>query len=104
MTKKEKQKQADLVGLELRLRDIAQGAAGHCVFADGQDEDFAGLAYEMGIPEWLRFVGAVKRSFQESGNNAAPALSVAFELWKLDRFADRFAVAAEHLYDCGARP
>jgi hypothetical protein len=104
MTKKEKRKLVDLAGLELRLRDMAQGAAGHCVFGDGQDEDSAGIAYEMGMPEWLRFVGAVRRSFRESGTNAAPARSVAFELWNLEHFADRFDVAAEHLYDYGARP
>ena len=104
MKKKEKQKQTDLAGLELRLRDLAQGAMGHCVFADGQDEGSAGLAYEMGIPEWMRFIGAVKKSFEESGNNAAPVRPVAFELWNLEHFGDRFDLAAEHLYGCGARP
>jgi hypothetical protein len=105
MTKKQKdQKAQDLIELECRLVDLAQGAAGGCAVEDGQDECSAGIAYSMGIPEWIRFVQAVQRTFREStGASEAPAMKVAFELWNLPRFAERFDVAAEHLYDCGAR-
>lgn len=108
MTKKQKdqktqdQKTQDLIALECRLVDLAQGAAGGCAVEDGQDD--VGIAYSMGIPEWLRFVEAVQRTFQEStGASESPSRKVAFELWNLHCFADRFDVAAEHLYDCGAR-
>lgn len=104
MTKKQKdQKAHDLIVLECRLRDLAQGAAGGCAVEDGHDEG-QGIAYSMGIPEWLRFVQSVQRTFLEStAASEAPAMPVAFELWNLHCFADRFDVAAEHLYDCGAR-
>ena len=104
MNKKQKdQKTQDLIALECRLVDLAQGAVGGCAVEDGQDEG-AGIAYSMGIPEWLRFVQAVQRTFREStGASESPSRTVAFELWNLHCFADRFDVAAEHLYDCGAR-
>ncbi len=104
MTKKQEQKkQVHLAEIEMRLVDLAQGAVGHFSFADGQDDGSAGLAFEMGISEWLRFVGAVKRTFQESGPSSEPAQTYAFELYNLHHFADRFDEAAQFLYDVGAR-
>ncbi len=98
-----------LAALEARLIDIAQGSMGHCDFDwIGGDDGSGGLAYTMGIPEWIRWVLAVKKIFacrgSEAGLSVAPAESVAFELWNLHYFSDSIEVAAAHLFNLGARP
>lgn len=100
MTKKQKhQRQVELAEIEMRLCDMAQGAVAHSAI----DQDEAGLCFGMGLAEWLGFVGAVQKTFQESGFNSAPAQSIAFELWNLHHF-DSFEDAAEFLHRMGARP
>lgn len=101
--KREDEKQAELAAIELRLADLAQGAAGWAHFDDGEMEESAGLAHEMGIPDFFRYVCAVKVTFEEGGSSEAPALDHAFWISNLENFADRFHAAAEHLWEAGAR-
>ena len=104
MTKKQEEKrQVELVAIELRLIDLAQGAAGGYTVEDGQDEG-PGIADSMGIPDWIRFVLAAKHTFEDPASTSeAPARAVAFDTRNFPAFADRFDVAAKHLHDYGAR-
>ncbi len=70
-----KKRKRELLAIESRLIDLAQGAAGYPTFNDGQHDHSAGLAFEMGIEEWLRYVMAVKATFQEGGFSEAAATS-----------------------------
>lgn len=103
MSREKKKKRAEIAAIKLRLVDLAQGAAGGCGFDDGQIEGSAGLAFEIGIEEWLRFVEAVARTFSEGGGCESVAEPMAFRLYNLKNFAEPFDVAAKFLHRLGAR-
>lgn len=81
--------------LRQRLTDLAQGAMGHCFVPDGE-EDTAGMAAEMGIESFGRWVGAIQRTFGADDN--------AFDkTWMLEHY-DTLDAATDFLWDCGVRP
>lgn len=103
MSKEKKKSRAEIAAIEQRLVDLAQGAAGGDVFDDGQVETSAGLNFEMGTEEWLRYVEAVAVTFSEGGGCEDVADPMSFRLRNLKHFAERFDVAAKFLHCMGGR-
>lgn len=95
-TKKSARKAAEIAAIRARLIDLAQGALGQCVMPDFKNECFGGMAAELGIEVFSRWVGAVQAAFG-SDDERFDALWMLAEYDSIDR-------AAEWLHDRGVRP
>lgn len=79
--------------LRRRLVDLAQGAQGRGPLPG---DEHAGLAAELGIETFVRWVGAIHQTFGTDNNKLA-------ELWMLEEYDD-FDKAVEYLWSRGVRP
>lgn len=95
-TKKSARTATEIAAIRARLLDLAQGALGHCVLPDFDDEGaFAGMSSELGIDTFGRWVGAIQRAF------GADALKLD-ATWMLEEYDD-IDRAAAWLHERGVR-
>lgn len=94
---KTNRERAEKAALRQRLTDLAQGALGHCCLPDGDESrDHGGMAAEMGLDVFSRWVGAVQATF---GSDDL-ALD---KVWMLGEY-DYISKVTEYLFERGVRP
>jgi hypothetical protein len=90
---KQQREEAEKAALRKRLRDMASGAYGDLSPLAWDDEgDFTGMAAEMGLDAFGRWLGAIGRDF--GGHYVEPSY--------LHHF-DYLSTATDFLYDAGIR-
>lgn len=100
MAKRNTKQDRDAAGkaaLEQRLRDIAWGAYGDYEAPEWDGDQSTGLASEMGVDAFGRFVGAIGKVFCDDSRGYL------VNLRNLEHF-DSFDAAVEHLWNGGVRP
>ncbi len=92
-----KSKTARIAALEVALRHIAQGVAGHCPVEETDPESGPfSLPDVLGLAGWFQYVAAVRVMFPVVDGYAGT-----YKLYNLHRFGESFSAGAEWLYEQG---
>jgi hypothetical protein len=100
-TKAKRRKKTDdgKARLRKRLKDLAYGAYGPYNYIDFDAEDIGGMAGELGLDGFARWLGAIKNALLQDADNPDQYIAPI----NLDQF-DTMEKATDYLWERGIRP